>query len=79
MKVIQLPDSLYEYLIHVVETHALAGIRPEEGIAVAKLWEAITTKVTHIDDAEIAKMASAGIPGGQSAPPKPPCPPETEE
>jgi hypothetical protein len=60
MKVIQLPDVLHDYLVHVIEKHAGSGIHPEEGIAVARLWEAVTKNVTHIPDAEIAKMAAAG-------------------
>ena len=68
MRVIQLPDVLHEYLIHVLEKHAASGIHPEEGLAVSKLWEASVKNATHIPDAEIAKMAAAGSPGGQSAP-----------
>jgi hypothetical protein len=60
MKVYQLPDVLHEYLVHVLEKHAASGIHPEEGMAVAKLWEAVTKNATHIDDAEVRKMASAG-------------------
>ena len=66
MKVLQLPDVLHEYLVHVLEKHAASGIHPEEGLAVSKLWEAVTKHVTHIPDAEIAKMAAAGAPDGQS-------------
>src|SRR5208337_3075920 len=62
MRVIQLPDILYEYLVHVIEKHASSGIHPEEGLAVSKLWDAVTKKVTHIDDAQIAKMAAAATP-----------------
>ena len=66
MKVIQLPDVLHEYLVHVVENHAGKGIHPEEGIAIARLYEAVTKNVTHIDDAEVRKMAAAAAPQGQS-------------
>jgi|HubBroStandDraft_1064217.scaffolds.fasta_scaffold619254_2 hypothetical protein len=68
MKVITLPDVLHEYLVHVIEKHATGGIHPEEGIAVASLWDAVTKKVNHIDDASVAKFAQAGTPAGQSAP-----------
>jgi hypothetical protein len=68
MKVITLPDVLHEYLVHVIEKHATGGIHPEEGIAVASLWDAVTKKVSHIDDAAVQKMAKAGSPQGQSAP-----------
>jgi hypothetical protein len=71
MKVIQLPDVLHEYLVHVIEKHAGSGIHPEEGLAVSKLWEAVTVKATHIDDAQVQKMAAAATPSGQS-----PLPPE---
>jgi len=70
MKVITLPDVLHEYLVHVIEKHATGGIHPEEGIAVASLWDAVTKKVNHIDDAAVQKMAAAGTPSGQSAPPE---------
>jgi hypothetical protein len=66
MKVIQLPDVLHEYLVHVIEKHAGAGIHPEEGIAVARLYEAVTKNATHIDDAEVRKMTTAAAPQGQS-------------
>lgn len=62
MKVVQLPDVLYEYLIHVIERYASQGIHPEEGLAVAKLWEAVTKNATHIDDAQVKAMAAAGTP-----------------
>jgi hypothetical protein len=64
---------LHEYLTHVIEKHAGSGIHPEEGIAVARLWEAVTKNATHIPDAEIAKMAAAG-----AAPVEPPAAPEQE-
>ena len=67
MKVIQLPDVLHEYLVHVLEKHAASGIHPEEGLAVSKLWESVT-KAVHIPDEQIAKMAAAGAPTGQSVP-----------
>lgn len=54
MKLIQLPDPLHEYLIHVVEKHAASGIHPEEGLAVSKLWEAVTRAAT-IDEAVLQK------------------------
>jgi hypothetical protein len=60
MKVYQLPDVLHEYLVHVIEKHAASGIHPEEGVAIARLWEAVTKQVTHIDDAQVKAMAAAG-------------------
>jgi hypothetical protein len=67
MKILQLPDVLHEYLVHVIEKHAGSGIHPEEGLAVSKLWEA-TKNATHIPDEQIAKMAAAGAYTGQSVP-----------
>jgi hypothetical protein len=66
MKVIQLPDVLYDYLVHVVQKHAGSGIHPEEGHAVAHLWEAVTKNVTHLDDAQVKAMADAATPQAQS-------------
>jgi hypothetical protein len=75
MKVLQpLPDVLYDYLVHVVQKHAGSGIHPEEGHAVAHLWEAVTKNVTHLDDAQIRAAAAAATPQGQS----PVSAPETE-
>lgn len=68
MKIIQLPDVLHDYLVHVLEKHAASGIHPEEGLAISKLWEAATKNATHIPDTEIAKMAAAGAAAGQSVP-----------
>lgn len=65
MRVIQLPDVLHEYLVHVLEKHAASGIHPEEALAVSKLWEAITKQATHISDDQIAKMVSAGATGAE--------------
>lgn len=68
MKIIQLPDVLHEYLVHLIEAHAARGIHPEEGMAVSHLWDCVKNRVTTIPDAEIAKMTAAGSPEGQSAP-----------
>jgi hypothetical protein len=69
MKIIQLPDVLHDYLVHVVERHAQQGIHPEEGTAIAQLWEYVTKNVQHLDDQELRKMAAAGTPTGQSTVP----------
>src|SRR5208337_3092368 len=55
MKILQLQDDLYAYLVHVVQTHAGGGIDPEEGLAVYKLWEAVTKNATTIDPEALAK------------------------
>jgi hypothetical protein len=67
MKVFQMADVLHEYLVHIVEKHGASGIHPEEGLALSKVWEAVTKNVTHIDDAEVRKMAAAGAPPSDSA------------
>jgi hypothetical protein len=63
MKVIQLPDVLHEYLVHVLLTY---HAHPTEGVGIANLWDACTKNATHIDDAEVRKMAAAGAPPGDS-------------
>ena len=78
MKVIQLPDVLHEYLVHVIEKHAGQGIHPEEGVAVARLYEAVTKLATHIDDSDVKKMAAAASPQGQSPIPVPETEPEVD-
>jgi len=65
MKVITLPDMLHDYLLHVLTTY---HGHPEEGIALANLWDAVAKKANHIDDSKVAKFAQAGTPAGQSAP-----------
>ena len=60
MRVIQLPDVLFEYLVHVIEKHSSSGIHPEEGLAVFQLWDILKNRSTHIDDAAIEKMTAAG-------------------
>lgn len=59
MKIIQLPDVLHEYLVHVLLTYRA---HPSEGIGMANLWEAVTKNATHIDDAQVRAMAAAGTP-----------------
>ena len=68
MRVIQLEDVLHEYLLQLIEKHAAQGIHPEEGLAVNRLWEAVTKRATHIPDEDIQKMAAAAMPEGQSSP-----------
>jgi hypothetical protein len=65
MKVVTLPDVLHEYLVHVLLTY---HAHPEEGVAMANLWEACAKKVTHIDDKHVQETAKAGTPAGQSSP-----------
>ncbi len=78
MRVITLTDDFYDYLTHVLEQYAGRGIRPEEGHAIAGLWEA-TARAQHIDDKTIEKLVHAASPAGQSpvpdqTPAAPDCP-----
>lgn len=66
MKVIQIPDPLYDYLLHVIEAHASSGIHPEEGLALNQLWISVKERATHVDDIAIRKMAEAGAPKEQA-------------
>jgi hypothetical protein len=54
MKLVQMRDDLYEYLVYVVESHATRGLPPNECLAMHQLWEHVTKGVTHIDDAKLA-------------------------
>lgn len=67
MKIIQLVDPLYDYLVHMIEEHGSRGIHPQEGLALNRLWDAAVNRATTIPDADIEKMAKAGTPEGQSA------------
>jgi hypothetical protein len=72
MKILNLPDVLHEYLIHLLETHAARGIHPEEGMAIARLWDCVNNRATTIPDAEIEKMVKAGTPPVPGDPPSAP-------
>jgi len=61
VKILNLPDVLHEYLVHLIETHAARGIHPEEGMAIARLWQCVQN-VTTIPDDEIRRVAAAGTP-----------------
>lgn len=65
MKIVQLPDVLHEYLTELIQNHSARGIHPEEGLAINRLWEAVT-RATHVPDADIQKMAYAATPPAQS-------------
>src|SRR5258708_7901752 len=62
MKIVQLPDVLHNYLIHLIETPPARGIHPEEGLALNRLWEAAKNRVVTIPDTELEKMTEAGAP-----------------
>lgn len=66
MRVIQLPDLLYDYLLEVVELHTRRGIHPEEGLAAHQLWGAIKNHAVHIDEEAVQKAVLAASPEGQS-------------
>ena len=58
MKIIQLVDPVYDYLLHVIEAHGARGIHPDEGMAINRLWDAVKNHATNLSDAEIQKMTS---------------------
>jgi hypothetical protein len=68
MKIIQLPDELHEYLLHVLKRHAGSGIDPTEGLAVFHLFDAVKNAV-HLDPNAIkqaqAAVADDRLSGGQ--------------
>lgn len=53
MVILQLDDSLFDYLGYVVKQHANSGIDPEEGLATYQLWQALKT-AQRIDPKAIA-------------------------
>jgi hypothetical protein len=55
MKVLVLPDNLYEYLNHVIRAHAGAGIDPEEGLAIYQLNQAVGQAQT-VDTSSLGKV-----------------------
>jgi hypothetical protein len=55
MKILILQDDLFEYLNHVVRSHAGGGISPEEGLAVYQLDLAIKGAKS-IDNSQVAKI-----------------------
>lgn len=55
MKVLVLPDNLYDYLNHVIRAHAGAGIDPEEGLAIYQLNQAIGQAQT-VDTSSLGKV-----------------------
>lgn len=61
MKIIQLPDVLYQYLLQLIEAYTARGIHPEEGLAVNRLYDAVKNHVTTLPDTDIERM-SAGAP-----------------
>lgn len=65
MKVLLLPESLYEYLVHVVRTHSSTGIEPDEGMAVYQLWQHVqgaqTVDVSDLGKAQLEKIGPDGV------------------
>lgn len=65
MKVLLLPDNLYDYLQHVVRAHASAGIEPEEGLAIYQLnqhvSQAQTVDISNLGKAQIENLGPDGI------------------
>jgi len=65
MRVILLPENLYEYLNHVVRSHAAAGIEPDEGLAIYQLnqhvAQAQTVDVANLGRVKLDKIGSEGV------------------
>lgn len=53
MVIIQTNEDLYEYLVHVVREYAKAGMEPDEGLAMYKLWQTLKN-AQQIDDKKLA-------------------------
>jgi hypothetical protein len=60
VKILQIPDVLHEYLLHVIESHAARGIHPDESMALSHLWGA-AKQVTTISDEEINKWGKDSL------------------
>lgn len=65
MKVLLLPDNLYEYLNHVIRAHAGAGIDPEEGLAIYQLNQSVgqaqTVDVSSLGKVKLDKLGPDGV------------------
>jgi hypothetical protein len=65
MKVLLLPDNLFDYLQHVVRAHAAAGIDPEEGLAIYQLnqhvGQAQTVDISNLGKARIENLGPEGV------------------
>jgi len=65
VKVILLPDNLFDYLNHVIRTHAGAGIDPSEGLAIYQLnqhvAQAQTVDVSNLGKARLDQVGSDGV------------------
>jgi hypothetical protein len=46
LKVVQMDEKVFDYLLHVVENYAKGGIVPNEGMALYLLWQAINEAQT---------------------------------
>lgn len=62
MKILQLPDELHEYLLHVVQTYSGSGIHPKEGLALFQLWDHVSKNVTTVDESKLQRPVAAPEP-----------------
>jgi len=65
MKIILLPENLHEYLAHVIQSYARAGIDPSEGLALYQLnlhaAQAQTVDVSNLGKVRLDKAGSEGV------------------
>ena len=65
MRILLLPDNLYEYLQHVVRTHAVSGIEPEEGLAIYQLNQHVgaaqSVDITSLGKAKLENLGPEGV------------------
>lgn len=64
MKIIQLPETLHEYLMHLIESHAARGVHPKEGLALYHLYDEVTNHAQSIPDEEIQRATNESIKQG---------------
>ena len=84
MRILVLPDNLYEYLQHVVRAHSVAGIEPEEGLAIYQLNQHVTAAqsvdVSNLGKAKLENLGPEGValrfePNPPAEPDRSPCGP----
>lgn len=65
LKVLVLPDNLYEYLNHVVHSYSRAGHEPEEGLAIYQLNQAVgeaqSVDVSNLGKIKLEKLGPGGV------------------
>src|SRR5208282_4234401 len=65
MKVLLLPENIFDYLNHVICSYAGAGIKPEEGLAIYQLnqhvAQAQTVDVSNLGKVKLDQVGSEGV------------------